>query len=207
MNVSIFRILFPQSIYKGIPYSIWYGFHAIFSSDIFFEIKDTYSRILTVIMLICSVTLVSIIVASLTSALTLSHLGFSSNIGALGDLKNQPVAIISGTDVKGYLQNLEVKVVQEGSIPQAIQSLKNDEVIAIIADKLLISSYLKQNKISKINITNIVVRSNIVAFAMPKESKLRDSINDSIVHLQNSHWIYKMCLKYLSRREAAFCTL
>jgi len=198
---------FPQSIYKGIPYSIWYGFHTIFSSDIFFEIKDTYSRILTVIMLICSITLVSIIAASLTSALTISHLGFSSNIGDLGDLKNQPVAIISGTDVKGYLQNLDVKVVQEGSIPQAIQSLQNEEVVAIIADKLLVGSYLKENKISKINITNIVVRSNIVAFALPKESKLRDSINDSIVHLQNSHWIYKMCLKYLSRRDAAFCTL
>jgi len=204
---KLFPDSFPQSIYKGIPYSIWYGFHTIFAGDIFFEIKDTYSRILTVIMLICSVTLVSIIVASLTSSLTLSHLGLSSNIGDLVDLKNQPVAIISGTDVKGYLQNLEVKVVQEGSIPQAIQSLNNDEVVAIIADKLLVGSYLKQNKISKINITNIVVRSNIVAFAMPKESKLRDSINDSIVYLQNSHWIYKMCLKYLSRREAAFCTL
>jgi hypothetical protein len=112
---------FPQSIHKGIPYSIWYGFHAIFASDIFLETKDTYSRILTVIMLICSVTLVSIIVASLTSALTLSHLGFSSNIGALSDLRNQPVAIFSGTDVKGSLQDLEVKVVKEGSLHQAIQ--------------------------------------------------------------------------------------
>lgn len=198
---------FPQSIYKGIPYSIWYGFHTIFAGDIFFEIKDTYSRILTIIMLICSVTLVSIIVASLTSALTISHLGFTSNLGALSNLKNQPVAIISGTDVKEYLQDLEVNVVLEGSLPMAVQALNNNKVVAIIADKLLVSSYLKQNKVSKINITNVVVRSNIVAFALPKESKLKDSINDSIVHLQNSNWIYKMCLTYLSRREAAFCTL
>jgi ABC-type amino acid transport substrate-binding protein len=70
------------------------------------------------------------------------------------------------------------------------------------------SSYLKQHKnVSKINITNIVIRSNIMAFALSKESKLKDSINDSIVRLQNSDWIYKMCLMYLSRREAAFCTL
>lgn len=202
-----FPNIFPQSFYKGIPYSIWYGFHTIFAADIFFEIKDIYSRILTVIMLICSVTLVSIAVASVTSALTLSHSGFSSNIGALSDLRNQPVAIISGTDVKEYLQNLEVNVVLEGSLPQAIQALNNDEVVAIIADKLLVSSYLKQNKVSKINITNIVVRSNIMAFALPKESKFRYSIDYSIVHLQNSNWIYKMCLHYLSRREAAFCTL
>jgi hypothetical protein len=46
-----------------------------------------------------------------------------------------------------------------------------------------------------------------MAFALSKESKLKDSINDSIVRLQNSDWIYKMCLMYLSRREAAFCTL
>lgn len=199
---------FPQSVYRGIPYSIWYGFHSIFSGDIFFEIKDTYSRILTVIMLLCSVTLVSIIAASLTSALTLSHLGLSSNIGELSQLRNQPVAIISGTDVKGYLHDLEAKVVLEGSLPEAVESLKNDEVVAIIGDKLLMSSYLKQHKnVSKINITNIVIRSNIMAFALSKESKLKDSINDSIVHLQNSDWIYKMCLMYLSRREAAFCTL
>ncbi len=198
---------FPQSFYKGIPYSIWYGFHTIFAADIFFEIKDTYSRILTVVMLICSVTLVSIAAASITSALTLSHSGFKSNIGALEDLKDQPVAIISGTDVKEYLHNLNANVVQEGSIPQAIQALNNDEVVAIIADKLLVRNYLKKNKVGKIHVTDIVIRSNIVSFALQKESKLRDTINDSIVHLQNTDWIYRMCLHYLSRREAAFCTL
>jgi len=206
-EIRYFPDSFPQSIYRGIPYSIWYGLHSIFSGDIFFEIKHAYSRILTVIMLICSITLASIITASLTSALTLSHLGLSSNMGSLDDLKNQPIAIISGTDVKGYLQNLDANVVREGSIPQAIQSLNNNEVVAIVADRLIVSDYLKQNNFHNINITNIVVRSNIITFAMPRDSKLRDSINDSIVHLQNSLWIYKMCLKYLSQREAAFCTM
>lgn len=158
-------------------------------------------------MLICSVTLLSIAVASIPSALTLCHSGRMSNIGALEDLKNQPVAIISGTDVKRYLQNLDVNIVQEGSLPEAFHALNNGEAVAIIADKMWVSSYLKQNKVSKINITDIVIRSNILSFALRKDSKLRNSINDSIVHLQNSDWLYRMCLHYLSRREAAFCTL
>lgn len=198
---------FPQSIYRGIPYSIWYGLHSVFSADIFFEIKHTYSRILTIIMLICGVSLVTIGVASLTSALTLSHMGFSSKIGDMGVLRNQPVAIISGTDTKRYVYNLDFKVVLKDSLPEAIQSLNNDEVAAVVADKLLVSTYLKENNIRDINITHMIVRSNIVSFAFQKESELRGSVNDSIVHLQNSLWIYKMCLKYLSRSDAAFCTL
>lgn len=198
---------FPQSFYKGIPYSIWYGFHTICAADIFFEIKDTYSRILTVIMLICSVTLISIAAASITSVLTLSHSGLISNINPIEDFKGQPVAIISGTDVKEYLHNLNANIVEQGSISLAIQALEDDKVVAIIADKLLVRNYLKQNKVGDIHITDIVVRSNIVSFALQKQSELRSQINDSIVHLQNSDWIYRMCLQYLSRREAAFCTL
>jgi polar amino acid transport system substrate-binding protein len=198
---------FPQSFSKGIPYSIWYGFHTIFSVDIFFEIKDTFSRILTVIMLICSLALVSIAVASITSALTLSHSGSTSKIGALEDLRDQPVAIIAGTDVKGFLQNLDVNVVLEGSLPEAFSALDHGDAVAIITDKLLVMNYLKKHKVSKVHITDLVIRSNIMSFALQKDSPLRGPINDAIVSLQNKDWIYRMCLRYLSRRDAAFCTL
>jgi polar amino acid transport system substrate-binding protein len=198
---------FPQSFSKGIPYSIWYGFHTIFAVDIFFEIKDTFSRVLTVVMLICSLALVSIAVASITSALTLSHSGSASNIGALEDLRGQPVAIIAGSDVKGFLRNLDVDLVLEGSLPDAFKALKNGDVVAIITDKLFVMNYLKKNKVSKVHITDIVIRSNIMSFALQKESELRGPIDDAIVRLQNKDWIYRMCLQYLSRRDAAFCTL
>ena len=198
---------FPQSIYRGIPYSIWYGFHAILASDILLEAKDTYSRILTVIMLLCSVSLVTIGAASLTSALTISHMKIDSHINDLGNLKYQPVAIINGTDTQRYVHNLDFKVVLKDSLTDAIQSLNNGEVVAVIADKILVSDYLKENNIKDINITDIIVRTNIVAFALPKESRFRGSINDSIVHLQNTHWIYRMCLNYLTQANAAFCTM
>ena len=198
---------FPQTVFRGIVYSFWYGFHAILSGDIFFEIKDTYSRFLTIIMLICSLILMSIAAASFTSALTITHLGSSSGISALDDLSNRPVAIIKGTDVKDYLQNIEAEVVQEDTLHLAVQSLKDDNVVAIVADKLVMNNYLKNNDLSNINITNVVVRSNILSFGMPRDFELRDTINDTIVHLQDSNWIYKMCLKYLSTHQASFCTL
>ena len=198
---------FPQSIYKGVPYSIWYGFHTIFAADIFFEIKDPYSRILTVIMLICSVTLISIAAASLTSALTLSHSGYASKIDELEDLKDQTVAVLGGTAVTKYVRNLDVKIVQEDSLAEAFQALNEGDVVAIIADKLLVRRYIQKNNVSKVNITNLVIRSNVLSIAMQKESELRGPINNSIVHLQDSDWIYRMCLHYLNRHDAAFCTL
>ncbi|MFI5323963.1 MAG: substrate-binding periplasmic protein [Thermodesulfobacteriota bacterium] len=120
----------------------------------------------------------------------LSHSGYSSKIGALEDLKDQPVAIIAGTDVKGFLRNLDVNVVSEGSLSEAFRALNNGDAVAIITDKVLVMDYLKKHKIGKVHITNIVIRSNIISFALQKKSKLRDPINDAIVRLQNTDWIY-----------------
>jgi len=198
---------FPQSFKHGIPYSIWYGFHAIFSADIFFEIKDTYARVLTVIMLICSVALVSISAAAITSALTLSHSQFANKTALLEDLQGESVAIISGTEVDRYARNLEANIVTVDTMEQAFEALRNDEVSAVIADKLLARDYLYKHKPEGVQITEIVVRSNVLSIALQKDSDLKDKINYSIVRLQNEDWLYRMCLHYLNRHEAAFCTL
>lgn len=50
--------------------------------------------------------------------------------------------------------------------------------------------YLKNHKIGKVHITNIVILNNIISFALQKKSKLRDPINDAIVRLQNTDLIY-----------------
>lgn len=60
---------------------------------------------------------------------------------------------------------------------------------------------------SDVHVSDMVIRSNILSFALQKGSPLRDLMNKSIVGLENSNWIYRMCLHYLDRRDAAFCTL
>ncbi len=198
---------FPQTLHKGIRYSIWYGFHTMFSNDIFFEIQDTYARILTIIMLVCSLATGSILAATLTSALTLSHTGRKSDIDELEDLKGQTVAIIGGSDVEDYLQNLDFSVVDKKSLEEALEALNNEDVVAVIADRLTVKSYLRHNNMSDVHVSDMVIRSNILSYALQKGSPLRDLMNKSIVDLENSNWIYRMCLNYLDRRDAAFCTL
>jgi len=202
-----FPDVFPQSFHKGIRYSIWYGFHTLFSNDIFFEIKDTYARVLTIVMLVCSLATGSILAATLTSALTLSHTGRKTDIDQLEDLKGQTVAVIGGTDVDDYIQNLDLSVVEKKSLGEALLALDNEDVVAVIADRLTVKSYLRGKNMSDIRVSDMVIRSNILSFALKKSSPLREPINKSIVNLENSNWIYRMCLHYLDRRDAAFCTL
>lgn len=202
-----FPDVFPQTFHKGIRYSIWYGFHTLFSNDIFFEIKDTYARVLTIVMLVCSLATGSILAATLTSALTLSHTGRKTDIDELEDLKGQTVAVIGGTDIDDYLQNLDFSVVEKKSLGEALLALDNEEVVAVIADRLTVKSYLRDKNMSDIRVSDMVIRSNILSFALRKSSPLREPINKSIVNLENSNWIYRMCLHYLDRRDAAFCTL
>lgn len=202
-----FPDVFPQTFHKGIRYSIWYGFHTLFSNDIFFEIKDTYARVLAIVMLVCSLATGSILAATLTSALTLSHTGRKTDIDELEDLKGQTVAVIGGTDIDDYLQNLDFSVVEKKSLGEALLALDNEEVVAVIADRLTVKSYLRDKNMSDIRVSDMVIRSNILSFALRKSSPLREPINKSIVNLENSNWIYRMCLHYLDRRDAAFCTL
>jgi polar amino acid transport system substrate-binding protein len=158
-------------------------------------------------MLVCSLATGSILAATLTSALTLSHTGRKTDIDQLEDLKGQTVAVIGGMDVDDYLQNLDFSVVEKKSLAEALLALDNEDVVAVIADRLTVKSYLKDKNMRDVRVSDMVIRSNILSFALQKGSPLRDPVNKSIVDLENSNWIYRMCLHYLDRRDAAFCTL
>ena len=97
-------------------------------------------------MLICSVALVSISAAAITSALTLSHSQLANKTSLLEDLQGESVAIISGTEVDRYARNLDANIVTKDTMEQAFEALRNDEVAAVIADKLLARDYLYKHK-------------------------------------------------------------
>ena len=171
--------------------------------------RSLSSRILIIIWAVASIIFSSQLIATITSAMTVSHsdLNFDEKMGAIHSLYDRKVAVHKGSYAGIVADRLGADVTTVDHLPQAFDLLKQKKVNIVLGDYLTLSYFIKKHR--KINFAPnpVTVGVNEMAFAFPKNSPLRDKIDASLSYMQEHNETYGICRAYLDAEDSQACVI
>ncbi len=144
--------------------------------------RSPFGRALGVVMVIASLFFVSLFVAKITAAMTVTAL--TSSIATIGDLDRRRVGTVDGSTAALFLDTREVRHTAYADFSDMIEAFEAGEVEALVFDGPLLKYYLLRNPGSDAYLLERVFRSEDYGIALPTDSPLREPINQALLKLR-----------------------
>lgn len=173
---------FRDSYREGIWDGFWWAFVLVIAGG--FEDKVPhrfFSRMFAVFWMIMSLFFVSIIVAQITTALTVSEL--SSSIEGLEDLYGKRVATIEGSTADIFLQGKNITPVYAESFKEMMENLKAKKYDAVMHDSPLLNYYTITEGEGLIQTIGEPLNTEPFGMLFPENSILREQFNLGLLTL------------------------
>jgi polar amino acid transport system substrate-binding protein len=120
--------------------------------------------------------------ATVTSALTVRAL--TGSIHGPADLPGKRVAAVAGTTSAAYLANEQIAYTPTTRIDEAIALLEDHQVQAVVYDAPVLRYLAETTSKGKLEIAGSPFRQERYAIALPRDSALRKTINETILNLR-----------------------
>lgn len=146
--------------------------------------RSVMGRMLGVMLVVASLFGVSIFVARITAAMTVTAL--TSTIDSINDLDRRRVGSVAGSTASLFLDGREVRHSAYPGFAEMIAAFEAGEVEALVFDGPLLQYYLMRSPQSDAYLLDRVFRSEDYGIALPTGSPLRESINQAILQLRES---------------------
>ncbi len=146
--------------------------------------RSAFGRVLGVVMVVASLFGVSIFVARITAAMTVTAL--TSTIDSISDLDRRRVGSVEGSTAALFLEGREVRHSAYPGFAEMITAFEEGEVEVLVFDGPLLKYYLLRSPHSDAYLLDRVFRSEDYGIALPTGSPLRESINQAILQLRES---------------------
>ncbi|MCH9644798.1 MAG: transporter substrate-binding domain-containing protein [Gammaproteobacteria bacterium] len=173
--------------------------------------KSDYGRILNQFLIIASVVFSSIIVGTISAAITISHseLAFSGgpNTQNASSFYGYKFAAIAGSHAASVTDNLGGTVIAVPSYPEGIDLLKQKKVTAVVGDFLALRYFKKQTPNDNYFLEQFNVGMNELAFAFKPKSPLIKKIDKALVSLQGENQAYGICQRFVGPTNALLCII
>ncbi|MGP6088478.1 transporter substrate-binding domain-containing protein [Antarctobacter jejuensis] len=144
--------------------------------------RSVFGRALGVLMVIASLFFVSIFVAKITAAMTVTAL--TSSIASINDLDRREVGTVAGSTASLFLEGREVRHVAYDGFAEMIGAFESGEVDALVYDGPLLRYYLSRNPGGDAYVLDRVFRSEDYGIALLSGSTLREPINQALLKLR-----------------------
>jgi len=142
--------------------------------------KTTGGRIVALIWMFTAIIIISGFTASIASSLTVSQL--ESSIESVNDLKKARVAAVSASTGASFLDSNNIKYKEVKTIDEALKSLSNGNVDAVVYDEPLM-----RYGINKLELENSIVilpnkfSTQYYSLSFPKDSELLQEVNPALL--------------------------
>ncbi|MFY7698603.1 MAG: substrate-binding periplasmic protein [Legionella sp.] len=162
-------------------------------------------RILVLILLSFSVAISGMLVAILSSALTVSM--SKNQFNRLADMENKPVAVELNSYQEELAKKLGLSYLAYPKFSLAIKSLLDSKVVGIMDEIPSARYYFKSHNELNLAIAPFSLNYNEVAFAFQKKSPYLPAFDLSLTKMQGAGEMKALCKKYLSDQESDLCDL
>ena len=159
--------------------------------------KTALGRIVSMVWMFFSISLVSSFTATITSTLTVNNLG--QGIESVSDLQEVGViGVVKYSPAERYLSNHNIEAdVKFAHIEEALVALKDEEITALVHDKATMEYF--GNRLSleqQVRVMPITFNKQYFSFIMPKKSRLLEQINPVLVDKINTDSWQAILTKY-----------
>jgi polar amino acid transport system substrate-binding protein len=178
---------FSKNYFPGVFESFWLVVSSMSTAGFGDFVPHTWTgRLLTTLIIVMGVAIFGILVAQISSFLTVMK--FKGEISSHKDLNGKIIATKENSAGVGVIEGLGAKVIEMPKIEDAYDKLEKEEVDAVVYDAPALIYFIENKKryADKFNIVEDLFYKHKYAIALQSESTLREPINRALLKLRES---------------------
>jgi ABC-type amino acid transport substrate-binding protein len=178
------REQFGGGFWRGLGAGVWWSIVTLTTVGYGDKAPRTgIGRALAVLWMLSGILIISSFTAALTSALTVGEL--RSRVRGPHDLPRVRVATVVNSTSQQYLQSRRIRVRTFPDLPEALATLDEGQVDAVVYDAPLLRFQILQDH-PRLQVLPEVFERQDYAIAMPSGSPLRENVNRAVLRVISS---------------------
>ncbi len=176
---------FQRNFKDGMWPSFWWASQSLINGGFEERVPQTIpGRILATALMISTLFLVSVFVATLTSAMTVSQI--RSDIESVSDLAGKRVGTTGNSTASAYLAGQGISHTEFGRLEALFDAVSNKQLDAIVHDAPILAFYAANEGKGRVQVTGQIFKAEKYGIALPDESELTEPINRALLKLRES---------------------
>ncbi len=151
-------------------------------------------RFFAVVLVISSLFIVSIFVAQITAALTVSAI--QQSIDGINDLEGRRVGTIAGSTSAEFLDRRGIANNGLNNLTQLLGDFENDKLDAVVFDGPILAYYVRTQSAGKADLLERVYRRENYGMVFPTGSDLREDMDQAILRLREDGTYDELLIKW-----------
>ncbi|MBR9841808.1 MAG: transporter substrate-binding domain-containing protein [Rhodobacteraceae bacterium] len=163
--------------------SFWWALNLVVNGG--FEERmpmSRFGRVFAVFLVISSLFIVSIFVATITAAVTVDAL--QENVESINDLDNRRVATVSGSTSADFLAKRDIAFAGYANPHEMLAAFTEGKADAVVFDGPILAYYVMADSAGEARLIDRVYRPENYGIALPAGSPLREEINRALLALR-----------------------
>lgn len=144
--------------------------------------RTPLGRIFGVLLVVSSLFVVSIFVARITAAMTVSAI--ESSVSSVNDLYNKRIGTVTGSTAAAFLEDRDLRGRFSNDLVELLQTFEDGELDAVVFDAPILAYYVHTTGADFAELAGPTFQHESYGIAMPTDSPLIESINQSLLKLR-----------------------
>ncbi|WEF52736.1 transporter substrate-binding domain-containing protein [[Pseudomonas] carboxydohydrogena] len=187
---------FSGGAVRGLSSGVWWSTHTMTQRAAGGIVPMTLpGRIIAMIWMVTSVIAIAVFTAGITSTLTTKRL--HGMVNSVSDLSSIKVGVPAGTSSEIGLSRLRIVHSLWPSPQDGLKALRAGKIDAFVYDRPLLAWVIRQQHLSSVEVTDLMLEPQRYAIALHADSPLRKRLNVAMLEVVESDWWRDTLFRYL----------
>lgn len=181
---------------RGFSSGVWWSTHTMTQRAAGGIVPMTLpGRIIAMIWMVTSVIAIAVFTAGITSTLTTKRL--HGMVNSVADLSSIKVGVPVGTSSETGLSRLRIVHSVWPSPQEGLNALRRGKIDALVYDRPLLAWLIRQQGLSSIDLTDLMLEPQRYAIALRPNSRLRKPLNVAMLEVVETDWWRDTLFRYV----------
>jgi polar amino acid transport system substrate-binding protein len=174
---------FDKPAHEAMFPAFWWALNLVVNGGFEERVPRTpFGRIFGVLLVISSLFVVSIFVARITAAMTISAI--ESSVSSVNDLYGKRVGTVAGSTAEAFLQNRDLNGYALNDLSDVLRAFEDGDLDAVVFDSPILAYYVKTNGARFGQLAGPTFQHENYGIALPSGSELVEPINQALLELR-----------------------
>jgi polar amino acid transport system substrate-binding protein len=176
---------FDRPASKAVFPAFWWALNLVVNGGFEERIPRSFmGRIFGVLLVISSLFIVSIFVARITAAMTVSAI--ESSVSSVNDLYGKSVGTVTGSTAELFLDSRDIRAQGYEGFQALVQAFEAKDIDAVVFDSPILAYYVNTDGAKIAELAGPIFQQENYGIALPTGSSLNEPINQSLLKLREN---------------------
>jgi polar amino acid transport system substrate-binding protein len=186
---------FDKPAHEAMFPAFWWALNLVVNGGFEERVPRTpFGRIFGVLLVISYLFVVSIFVARITAAMTISAI--ESSVSSVNDLYGKRVGKVAGSTAEAFLQNRDLNGYALNDLSDVLRAFEDGDLDAVVFDSPILAYYVKTDGARFGQLAGPTFQHENYGIALPSGSELVEPINQALLELREDGTYAQIYLKW-----------